>query len=189
MKKPEEIKDGLAYLSIKDISQRIEAAKRSAYAYAEDIAADALAYIQWLEELIKSAHIAELPTGKEGDGCMDVPEKRTLKCRLTTDNPKNNAETMLNMLYSVDGWAYIRHGENGMMIQDFVLGMCARSGCEMCAGVLDGTPEEKDVFLSDCVFEICPYADTYAALCGYSAVRSRLKKYEDAGIMPPEREK
>ena len=109
--------------------------------------------------------------------------------RLTTDNPKNNVETMRNMLYNVDGWAYIRHGENGMMIQDFVLDMCSKSGCEACASVEGKTPEQKDEFLCDCVFEGCPYADTYAALCGYNAVRNRLKMYEDAGITPPEKGK
>lgn len=109
--------------------------------------------------------------------------------RLTTDNPKNNVETMRNMIYNVDGWAYIRHGENGMMIQDFVLDMCSQSGCEMCASVAGGTPEQKDEFLCDCVFEVCPYADTYAALCGYSAIRNRLKMYEDAGIVLPEGKK
>lgn len=108
--------------------------------------------------------------------------------RLTTDNPKNNVETMRNMLYDVDGWAYIRHGENGMLVQDFVLGMCEQSGCDMGGSVAGETPERKDEFLCECVFENCPYADTYAALCGYSAIRNRLKMYEDAGMTPPKQE-
>lgn len=50
MKTPDEIKKGLEYLSITDIAQKVEAAKRGLpYAYAEDIATDALAYIQQLE--------------------------------------------------------------------------------------------------------------------------------------------
>lgn len=50
MKKPEEIKKGLEYLSITDVAQKVETAKRGLpYAYAEDIASDALAYIRQLE--------------------------------------------------------------------------------------------------------------------------------------------
>ena len=29
--------------------------------------------------------------------------------RLTTDTPNGNFETILNFVYSKDGWAYIRH--------------------------------------------------------------------------------
>lgn len=47
---PDEIKKGLEYLSITNVAQKVEAAKRGLpYAYAEDIATDALAYIQQLE--------------------------------------------------------------------------------------------------------------------------------------------
>ena len=50
MKTPEEIKKGLEYLSITDVAQKVEAAKRGLpYAYVEDIASDALAYIQQIE--------------------------------------------------------------------------------------------------------------------------------------------
>lgn len=30
--------------------------------------------------------------------------------RLTTNCPKNNFETVLNLVYSKEGWQYIRHG-------------------------------------------------------------------------------
>lgn len=105
--------------------------------------------------------------------------------RLTTDTPKNNFETLLNMVYGKDGWGYIRSGEQDKPIQDFVLELCKKNGCG-AASILDGASlEEKDNFLCDCVFEPCAYADVYAALCGFCHVRSRLKMYEDAGMMPP----
>lgn len=107
--------------------------------------------------------------------------------RLTTDNPQNNFETMLNMVYSKDGWGYIRHGEEEMKITDFCLSMCKEQGCtdnaedyEICSD------EAKDEFLGECVFAECPVATVYAALCGYLHTRDRLKRYEDAGVMPPE---
>ena len=50
MKTPDEIKKGVEYLSIKDITKKLEAWHDGiAYDYAEDAAADALAYIQQLE--------------------------------------------------------------------------------------------------------------------------------------------
>jgi hypothetical protein len=30
--------------------------------------------------------------------------------KLVTDNPKNNFEVVMNMVYGKDGWQYIRHG-------------------------------------------------------------------------------
>lgn len=50
MKTPEEIKNGMVYLSITNVAQKIEAAKKGLlYAYVEEIAADGLSYIQQLE--------------------------------------------------------------------------------------------------------------------------------------------
>ena len=50
MKTPDEIKQGIKYLTIKDITEKLEAWHAGlAYYYAEDAAADALAYIQQLE--------------------------------------------------------------------------------------------------------------------------------------------
>lgn len=108
--------------------------------------------------------------------------------RLTTDNPQNNFETLLNMVYpGGDGWAYIRHGEDGVPIDDFCLTMCEKHGCNMTDMKL--LPHEtKDQHLCDCLFDCCPVATVYAALCGYSHIRSRLKMYEDAGMMPPKSE-
>lgn len=106
--------------------------------------------------------------------------------RLTTDKPQNNFETLLNMVYpGDDGWGNIRHGENGMPITDFCLLLCEKQGCDV-SDMKDWTQESKDQHLCDCAFDCCPVASVYAALCGYSHTRDRLKMYEDAGMMPPE---
>lgn len=105
--------------------------------------------------------------------------------KLITDHPKNNIETMMNMVYDKDGWQYIRHGEDGMSTVDFCMMLCKEHGCEM-TDYEQMTNAEKDEILCDCVFNECPVATVYAALSGFGHVRNRLKKYEDAGMMPPE---
>lgn len=103
--------------------------------------------------------------------------------RLTTNCPKNNFETVLNLVYSRDGWQYIRHGDAEMKTTDFCLMLCKERGCVTLRNPM--SDEAKDEFLCDCVFDGCPIATIYAALSGFGHVRDRLKKYEDAGITPP----
>lgn len=105
--------------------------------------------------------------------------------RLTTDNPQDNFETMLNMVYGKDGWQYIRHGNNGMKTTDFCLKLYETHGCKGLEAYLT-SDEAKDEHLCDCVFEGCPIATVYAALSGFGHVRGRLKMYEDAGMTPPD---
>lgn len=105
--------------------------------------------------------------------------------RLTSDNPKDNFGTMLNLAYGKDGWAFIRRGDKDIPIQDFVIELCKEHGCETAASIANKSLEEKDNYLCECAFECCPRADVYAALCGFCHVRDRLKLYEDAGIAPP----
>lgn len=102
--------------------------------------------------------------------------------RLTTDHPKNNFETVMNLVYGKDGWQYIRHGGTEMQTTDFCLMLCKERGCVTLNPMSD---EAKDEFLCDCVFDGCPIATIYAALSGFGHVRDRLKKYEDSGITPP----
>lgn len=103
--------------------------------------------------------------------------------RLTMDHPKNNFETVLNLVYSKDGWQYIRHGGEEMKTTDFCLMLCEKRGCVILRNPM--SDEAKDEFLCDCVFDGCPVATIYAALSGFGHVRDRLKQYEDAGITPP----
>ena len=110
--------------------------------------------------------------------------------RLTTNDPQNNFETMLNMVYGKDGWGYIRHGDGDMKITDFCLDLCKVHGCEFIdESFMEKLDEEKDECLFECLFLGCPVASVYAALCGYCHCRSRLKMYEDAGMMPPKEDK
>lgn len=107
--------------------------------------------------------------------------------RLTTDNPQNNFETMMNMVYGKDGWGYIRHGEEGMKITDFCFSLCKGRWCaDIVEDYKNSSEEEKDELLCECAFNNCDVATIYAALCGYIHTRDRLKRYEDAGMIPPE---
>ena len=61
--------------------------------------------------------------------------------RLTTDNPSDNFETVLNFVYGKDGWGHIRHdGENA----DVSLTEWARKQClsRRCDEFPAETPEE-----------------------------------------------
>ena len=108
--------------------------------------------------------------------------------RLTTNAPQTNFETMLNMVYGKDGWGYIRHGEDDMKITDFCLMLCKQHECNV-SDIECCNDEAKDEFLFECNYVGCPVASVYAALCGYCHCRSRLKMYEDAGMMPPMEDK
>lgn len=105
--------------------------------------------------------------------------------RLTTDNPKTNFETMLNMVYGKDGWGYIRHDDKAEKITDFCLALCKAKECNV-EEAETRSEEYKDEFIFECAFVGCPIATVYAALCGYCHTRSRLKMYEDADMWPPQ---
>ena len=100
--------------------------------------------------------------------------------KMVTDDPKGNFEVMLNLVYGKDGWSYIRYGDEDMQITDFCFKeLCPKFGCPEFADQTMAS-EEQDQLLSDCVFDICPVATVYAALSGYSHLRDRLRKHEDA---------
>ena len=98
--------------------------------------------------------------------------------KLVTDNPQNNFEVALNMVY----------GKDGMPTVDFCLMLCKERGCTTPDDYGANTNERKDEMLCDCAFENCPVATVYAALSGFGHVRGRLKMYEDADMMPPQAE-
>lgn len=103
--------------------------------------------------------------------------------RLTTDNPQNNIETMMNMVFGKDGWFRIRDDGEGKPITDFAIKLCIMRGCDM-APDMELSQEAKDECLCDCLMEPCPIADVYAALSGFGHIRGRLKAYEDSGLTP-----
>ena len=105
--------------------------------------------------------------------------------RLTTDTPFDTLEAICNLVYPKDGWTHIRCGmDESMPITDFCLKLCKLNNC-LVPGCAFESEEEKDEVLCSCSAEGCPIANVYAALSGFSHVRSRLKMYEDAGMMPP----
>ena len=107
--------------------------------------------------------------------------------RLTTEEPQDNFETMMNYVYSKDGWAYIRH--DGVH-EDVPLTQWARRQCAARGGAdedLPGdTPEEIDEALCGCMMDCpdCPIALAYCFASQAVHLRDRLKRYEDTGLMP-----
>lgn len=104
--------------------------------------------------------------------------------RFTTESPKSNFDTMLNMVFNKDGWQHIRYGEEVMPTTEFCMMLCHERGCQPPESATESN-EAMDEWLCECVYEKCPIAMLYAALSGFGHVRDRLKKYEDAGIEPP----
>lgn len=100
--------------------------------------------------------------------------------RLTTDTPADNFETMLNFVFSKDGWAYIRHdGEEGAVpITQWAKAQCILHGCGEFSAE---TPQEIDEAICGCMMEFpdCPIALAYCFASQAVHLRSRLKTYED----------
>ena len=106
--------------------------------------------------------------------------------RLTTDNPRNNIETALNLFYVKDGQAWVRGGGPEPDCPDVPL-------CDFMRRILRtneiGVDESNDQELSDALFDMLFYGvDTadgliallYSAGWAFAELRERLKAYEDA---------
>lgn len=101
--------------------------------------------------------------------------------RLTTDNPDGNFETLLNLVFSRDGWAHIRTDseERAVPLTQWAKGQCILHGCGEFSAE---TPEEIDEEISDCLmmdFPDCPIALAYGFASQACHLRDRLKMYED----------
>lgn len=101
--------------------------------------------------------------------------------RLTTDTPDGNFATMLNLVFSKDGWAHIRtDGEEGTVpLTQWAKAQCILHGCGEFSAE---TPEEIDAEISDCLmmdFSDCPIALAYGFAVQACHLRDRLKMYED----------
>ena len=107
--------------------------------------------------------------------------------RLTAEEPQDNFETMMNYVYSKDGWAYIRHDgvHEDVPLTQWARRQCAARGCadEDLPG---DTPEEIDEALCGCMMDCpdCPIALAYCFASQAVHLRDRLKRYEDTGLMP-----
>lgn len=100
--------------------------------------------------------------------------------RLTKDSPQNNVETMMNYVFSKDGWAHIRHDgeQDDVTLTEWAKAQCIKRGCDEFPGE---TPEEIAETLCDCIMdgEGCPVALAYCFACQASHLRDRLKAIED----------
>ena len=99
--------------------------------------------------------------------------------RLTTDTPDGNFETMLNFVFSKDGWAYIRYdGKNeNVSLTKWVKAQCSMNGCHVLSGE---TPQEIDEEICDCMVDFpCAVALAYCFASQAVHLRGRLKMYED----------
>ncbi len=92
--------------------------------------------------------------------------------RLTTDNPTNNTQRMLNYAYDKDGRVFLSYGngEEDIDLCDYISQEAADKGCHY-------TPEE--VMEGACVECDCPLAILYCVAVQAAELRGRLKEYED----------
>ncbi len=101
--------------------------------------------------------------------------------RLTTETPDGNFETMLNFVFSKDGWTHIRHdgSEGTVPLTQWAKAQCILHGCGEFSAE---TPQEIDEEICDCMmmdFPDCPIGLAYCFAVQASHLRDRLKMYED----------
>lgn len=100
MKMPDEIKKGLEYLATTDVTLKAKLAKRGLpYAYAEDIASDALTYIQQLEANLAEYEKPLVPMSLE-EVKMHVKEPEAEPVWLEdVEEPSNTGWTYSHIIY------------------------------------------------------------------------------------------
>lgn len=92
--------------------------------------------------------------------------------RLTTDNPTNNTQTMLNYAYAKDGRVFLRYGNGKEDIDlcEYVAETATENYCKH-------TPEE--IMDGACMECDCPFAILYTVATQAAELREKLKEYED----------
>lgn len=113
--------------------------------------------------------------------------------RLTTDNPKNNLQTALNLFYAKDGEAWVRGGGPEYEYQDVPLFTYIRSVIQH-QGLSRHLWDELDnetlaEVLTEWLFDGHEttegiIATLYTAAWAFAEIRARLKAYEDTGFNP-----
>ena len=97
--------------------------------------------------------------------------------RLTTDEPKNTTETMLNFAYEKDGNVFLKgvdvENSCSMDLCEYISREANEKGCKY-------TPE--DAAEGACMECDCELAVLYIVAVQAAELRGRLKMYEDAGI-------
>ena len=92
--------------------------------------------------------------------------------RLTTDDPTNNTQTMLNYAYAKDGRVFLRYGDGEEDID-----LCEYISREAAGKHCRPTPEE--IMDGACLECDCPLAILYVVATQAAELRARLKEYED----------
>lgn len=94
--------------------------------------------------------------------------------RLTTDNPNNNTETMLNFAYAKDKQVYLRYGdgEEDINLCEYISRLAADKSCH---------PTPAEVLAGECMECDCELAILYWVAVQAAELRGRLAKYEDLG--------
>lgn len=97
--------------------------------------------------------------------------------RLTTDNPQNNTETLLNYAYVKDRRAILRHGGGQAHVDlcEYIAKQAKKAGCDLTA---------DDVMEGSCMECDCPLGILYTVATQAAETRERLKRYEDIGLDP-----
>lgn len=113
--------------------------------------------------------------------------------RLTTDTPKSNLHTALNLFYAKDGQAWVRGGGSAPEYEDATLNDYIRKAIKQvatCPPMFDELDDEKlaEVMADWCMDEIESHEGIigmlYTAGWVCAELRARLKMYEDTGLTP-----
>lgn len=113
--------------------------------------------------------------------------------RLTTNTPKDNYDTALNLFYIKDEWTWVRGGGQAPDYTDVSLSDYIRLISK--AHIPDAELPEDDQDLSYLMADMLLYepetvegliATLYAAGWAYSELREKLMQYEDTGLSPEE---
>lgn len=113
--------------------------------------------------------------------------------RLTTDNPKNNLQTALNLFYAKDGEAWVRGGGPEYEYQDVPLFTYIRSVIQHQALSQHLWEEMDNETLAEVLTEWLfdghetkegVIATLYTTAWAFAEIRERLKAYEETGLMP-----
>lgn len=95
--------------------------------------------------------------------------------RLTTDNPQNMTDSMLNLAYAEDKWVHIR----GMKepFTDYIKSQCRKQGCDL----EEMSDDELAESVMDCGFDHpeCPIFLLHTVATQAAELRARLKHFED----------
>lgn len=115
--------------------------------------------------------------------------------KLVTDDPADNWEMMLNLIFVKDKEVWVRYGSEAgedCTLVEFCRRLCAACGTCSYKEVPYQTGDDlEDIsnILMDCSGDGCPVGTMYFAMIQAAELRERLRIYEDHGVMPDELER